>query len=156
MVNPDGIVLGNYRTNLQGKDMNRNFSAYDDPEAMKKAKCFEVELIREYIRTNLPMDHSLFRMFLDVHAHSTETSIFIYSPQPPEGELRDVVATRHFPLMLDEMSDSFLFRKCSYNNDKAKKNCARLGMNRDYGLANSYTVESSVWGYEKKDKKRTT
>jgi len=25
MVNPDGIIIGNYRTNLQGKDMNRNF-----------------------------------------------------------------------------------------------------------------------------------
>lgn len=23
IVNPDGVVLGNYRTNLQGKDMNR-------------------------------------------------------------------------------------------------------------------------------------
>lgn len=25
MVNPDGVIIGNYRTNLAGFDMNRNF-----------------------------------------------------------------------------------------------------------------------------------
>ena len=54
MVNPDGIILGNYRTNLQGKDMNRNFYGYDDPEFARKTRCFEVELIRDYLKSNLP------------------------------------------------------------------------------------------------------
>jgi hypothetical protein len=57
--------------------------------------------------------------------------------------------------MLDEASEYFQFKKCRYNNEKYKRNCARLGINRDYGLANSYTIESSVWGYEKKDKRST-
>ena len=32
IVNPDGVVIGNYRTNTQGRDMNRCFFADDDPE----------------------------------------------------------------------------------------------------------------------------
>lgn len=60
--------------------MNRNFYDYNDAEGLKKTRCFEVELIRDFIRKNLPMDHSLFKMFLDIHAHSTDNSIFIYSP----------------------------------------------------------------------------
>jgi murein tripeptide amidase MpaA len=31
MVNPDGIVAGNYRCNISGKDMNRHFYADNDP-----------------------------------------------------------------------------------------------------------------------------
>ena len=69
-------------------------------------------------------------MFLDIHAHSTESSIFIYSPEPEL--MKDIVASRHFPMLLDEMSEYFNLKKCKYNNDKQKKNCARLGINRDY------------------------
>lgn len=29
MVNPDGVVLGNYRTSLSGKDLNREFISPD-------------------------------------------------------------------------------------------------------------------------------
>ena len=27
MINPDGVVFGNYRTSLSGKDLNRKFKA---------------------------------------------------------------------------------------------------------------------------------
>ena len=50
MVNPDGIVIGNYRTNLQGKDMNRHFFADDSDHQL----CTEVELIKDYMKENLP------------------------------------------------------------------------------------------------------
>lgn len=47
MVNPDGVVLGNYRTNLMGKDMNRCFFA-DEVETEKRQP--EVELIRDLFK----------------------------------------------------------------------------------------------------------
>ena len=93
-------------------------------------------------------------MFLDVHAHSNETSMFLYSPKPPDQDLREEVAVRHFSIMLDEISDCFQFKKCDYNNDKAKRNCARLGINRDFSITNSFTLECSVWGYENKKPKK--
>lgn len=34
MINPDGVIAGNYRCNLQGKDMNRHFFADADKEAV--------------------------------------------------------------------------------------------------------------------------
>lgn len=82
MVNPDGIVIGNYRCNTQGKDMNRCFWADDDPEA--KVWLTEVEIIRSFLKENFPPSdpekHQLFQMFLDIHAHSSQKSIFIYAP----------------------------------------------------------------------------
>lgn len=48
MINPDGVIFGNYRTSLSGKDLNRMFRAKDHeliPEVnelksfIKKLKC---------------------------------------------------------------------------------------------------------------------
>jgi murein tripeptide amidase MpaA len=35
IVNPDGVIIGNYRCNLQGKDMNRHWFSDDDENAEK-------------------------------------------------------------------------------------------------------------------------
>ena len=56
--------------------MNRSF--YSEEEKQGKLLCYEVELLTEYMKKNLQRDN--IRMFLDIHAHSTESSIFIYSP----------------------------------------------------------------------------
>ena len=49
IVNPDGVVIGNYRSNLQGKDMNRHFFADDDPDANRN-RAHEVEVIRTMLK----------------------------------------------------------------------------------------------------------
>lgn len=82
MVNPDGIISGNYRCNTQGKDMNRCFFADDDPEA--KMRLTEVEHIRRFMEENfskkVPEKKARLAMFLDIHAHSGARDIFIYAP----------------------------------------------------------------------------
>ena len=42
MINPDGVIFGNYRTSLSGKDLNRMFRAKNQdliPE-VSELKCF--------------------------------------------------------------------------------------------------------------------
>jgi cytosolic carboxypeptidase protein 2/3 len=79
IVNPDGVVTGNYRSNLQGKDMNRNFYSDDDKDC--KERCFEVEMLRAQLKSKFsPELTNRFKMFLDIHAHSCATSIFTYAP----------------------------------------------------------------------------
>lgn len=44
MVNPDGVIFGNYRSNLMGWDLNRKWDVHD------KYGCFpEVKCIKEFI-----------------------------------------------------------------------------------------------------------
>lgn len=54
IANPDGVVLGNYRCNMQGKDMNRCFHFTGDEEF---GTCYssvkEVECIQSYINDNV-------------------------------------------------------------------------------------------------------
>ena len=47
------------------------------------------------------------------------------------------------------MSPYFNLKQCSFDNEKYKRNCARLGFFRDWGLVNSYTIESSCFGFNK-------
>lgn len=72
MMNPDGIVCGNYRCNSQGKDMNRFFFADGDPECTLRLT--EVELMRtfmdEHFSKQNPEVKDKIKLFLDIHAHS--------------------------------------------------------------------------------------
>ena len=45
------------------------------------------------------------------------------------------------------MSPYFSYEGCKFGNEKYKKNCARLGVYRDFDLNYSFTIESSCWGY---------
>ena len=65
-VNPDGVIIGNYYGNTQGKDMNKNFFSSSDTSIKDEDRCPEVELIRTYLQQNLPEDPINFRMFLDM------------------------------------------------------------------------------------------
>ena len=82
IINPDGVIAGNYRCNTQGKDMNRHFFSDDDPEGLKM-RLTEVELLRSYLKERLPKNSDgscMIKMFLDIHAHSACNSIFCYCP----------------------------------------------------------------------------
>ena len=84
-------------------------------------------------------------MFLDIHAHSGQRDIFIYAPHTNSEDIQ--MRVRSFPSLLDTMSPYFNFEGCKFGNEKYKKNCARLGIYRDFDLNHSFTIESSCWGY---------
>lgn len=43
MINPDGVVFGNYRTSLSGKDLNRKFKA-------KNSELFpEIDYLKSFV-----------------------------------------------------------------------------------------------------------
>ena len=147
MVNPDGIINGNYRCNQQGKDMNRHFFAENDPEG--KIRLTEVELLQTFMEENFsnnePEKRQKLTMFLDIHAHSGNRDIFVYAPNTDNED--DLEQIKLFPAILSEMSHYFNYENCKFGNEKYKKNCARLGVYRDFNLNFSYTIESSCWGY---------
>lgn len=65
MVNPDGVVIGNYRTNLSGNDVNRR---WDFPN-----KLLHPEIVA--IKKKMAEDKRDVRMFLDLHAHSRKYTL---------------------------------------------------------------------------------
>jgi hypothetical protein len=74
MVNPDGVVLGNYRTSLSGKDLNREFVNPDEfifPEIYN---------LKKYVWKLKNLYKKDFLMYLDLHGHSTKKNCFTYGP----------------------------------------------------------------------------
>jgi murein tripeptide amidase MpaA len=104
IANPDGVVLGNYRCNLQGKDLNRCFQYFNDEEyGGTYSSVQECECIQEYLNANIFSQNkymgkkvsstlnngssfiyqggeSRIKLFLDIHTHSSQRGIFTYAP----------------------------------------------------------------------------
>ena len=90
----------------------------------------------------------MFKMFLDIHAHSAQNSIFCYAPVDEDPANQAII--KRFPMILDNISSYFQYDNCKFGNERYKKNCARLGMFRDHGIINTFTIEASCYAYEVK------
>ena len=138
MLNPDGVVVGNYRCSLSGRDLNRNYhSKMKDSyptvwhtRSMVKRFCQEREVV----------------MFCDLHGHSRKHNIFIYgcdNLDDPASRLR----SRVFPRMLFKNApDMFSYNSSRFVVQKSKENTGRVVMWREAGIQNSYTLEATFSG----------
>lgn len=79
MLNPDGVINGNYRTSLSGMDLNRRWST---PDPVKHPTIYHAkELIRamKKLRT--------VGLILDIHGHSRKQGLFVYGCVPDKKML---------------------------------------------------------------------
>lgn len=70
MLNPDGVITGNYRTSLGGHDLNRQWLA----PSWKVSP--EIFAIKDMIRKTL--ECRKVELFVDIHGHSRQKNLFIY------------------------------------------------------------------------------
>ncbi len=69
MCNPDGVVVGNNRSNLSGFDMNRR---WENPDPILDCEVFS---IKNYISKLKKKIH----IFFDLHGHSTKKGCFLFA-----------------------------------------------------------------------------
>ncbi|KAJ3113758.1 Cytosolic carboxypeptidase 2 [Phlyctochytrium bullatum] len=90
MLNPDGVIIGNYRCNVRGFDLNRHWRR--DPE-WSEQNTPEVKAIKSMmIRTGAAREIAL---YCDLHGHNRKHGIFIYgchSNHNDEGKERPTSA----------------------------------------------------------------
>jgi murein tripeptide amidase MpaA len=79
MVNPDGVVAGNYRTNLCGYDLNRRWNG-----GQKRRNLHEASMVKKYIHQIAKKRSVAF--VLDLHGHSRKLFSFFYG-NPSSGSL---------------------------------------------------------------------
>lgn len=72
MMNPDGVVMGNYRTGAAGKDLNRVYTR------LNKEVYPEIYHMR-MLMDRLTQNRQVY-MFLDFHGHSDKKNTFAYGP----------------------------------------------------------------------------
>ena len=167
MLNPDGVVHGNYRCSLIGTDLNRRYlnahpSLYPTVSAMK----------------NLLSDSQKKRgvlLFLDLHGHSKKKNSFLYGCDCTlqSNKLNSVamntytndeidmnkIYARTFAKVLCTLSDVkkggyFSYRDSSFNVKNSKRSTGRVVSWRDLQIPGTFTIESSFCGSGNNDEKK--
>ncbi len=97
MLNPDGVIHGNYRCSLLGCDLNRRWKS---PSKLLHPTIYTAKkLIKAFSKERELL------LFVDLHGHSRRKNIFMYGnniPSCPEQ-------TRLFPYIMSKMLPSFSF-----------------------------------------------
>ncbi|XP_053256475.1 cytosolic carboxypeptidase 2 isoform X8 [Podarcis raffonei] len=137
MLNPDGVIVGNYRCSLAGRDLNRNY------RTVLKEFFPCIWHTRAMIKRVLEDREVL--LYCDFHGHSRKNNIFMYGCNNKYAQER-LFHERIFPLMLSKnIPDKFSFNSCKFQVQKCKEGTGRVVMWR-MGIVNSYTMESTFSG----------
>ncbi|KFO58775.1 Cytosolic carboxypeptidase 2, partial [Corvus brachyrhynchos] len=138
MLNPDGVVVGNSRCSLVGRDPNRaygtalpgSFPGVWHLRAMVQRVLVEREVV----------------LYCDFHGHSRKNNVFMYGCDAGGDGSRTRLRQRVFPLMLSKNApDKFSFASCKFQVQKNKEGTGRVSMWR-LGVSHSYTLEVAFSG----------
>uniref|UniRef100_A0A8C5WI56 Cytosolic carboxypeptidase 2 n=1 Tax=Leptobrachium leishanense TaxID=445787 RepID=A0A8C5WI56_9ANUR len=146
MLNPDGVIVGNYRCSLTGRDLNRNYRSMlkDSFPCIWHAQTMIKRLVAE--REVL--------LYCDFHGHSRKSNVFMYGCNN-KGSSDTKLHERVFPLMLSKNApEKFYFKGCKFKVQKSKEGTGRIVMWRK-GIMNSYTMESTFGGSSLGNRKGT-
>jgi len=141
MLNPDGVIIGNYRCSLSGMDLNRQ---YITPSPWMHPEIFAV---KQMVRKTLE-SREMF-LYCDFHGHSRAKNCFMYGCNNNNGPKDKRLKEKIFPLMYSKLNDCFNFEGCSFNIQKQKETTARVVMWKEFNLINSFTFECSFCGPNK-------
>ncbi|XP_068943379.1 cytosolic carboxypeptidase 3 isoform X1 [Petaurus breviceps papuanus] len=138
MLNPDGVIVGNYRCSLAGQDLNRCYTS------IQKDSYPSVWYTRNMIR-RLMEDREIL-LYCDLHGHSRRGNIFMYGCEN-SGEDRELcLEQRVFPFMLSKnCPNKFSFSACKFDVQKSKEGTGRVVMWK-MGIHNSFTMEATFCG----------
>ncbi|NXC65012.1 CBPC2 carboxypeptidase, partial [Aleadryas rufinucha] len=138
MLNPDGVVVGNSRCSLAGRDPNRaygtalpgSFPSVWHLRAMVQRVLAEREVV----------------LYCDFHGHSRKNNVFMYGCDAGRDGAGTRLSQRVFPLMLSKNApDKFSFASCKFQVQKSKEGTGRVSMWR-LGVSHSYTLEVALSG----------
>ncbi|KAJ8002956.1 hypothetical protein DPEC_G00164340 [Dallia pectoralis] len=137
MLNPDGVVVGNYRCSLTGRDLNRNYKTLlrDSFPCVWHTRNMVKRLVaeREVV------------LYCDFHGHSRKNNVFMYGCNNSDDTTQRL-RERIFPLMMSKnATDKFSFKSCKFRVQKSKEGTGRIVMWK-LGIRNSYTMESTFGG----------
>jgi hypothetical protein len=141
MLNPDGVVYGNYRCSLLGVDLNRRWQS---PNKHLHPTIFYSKRLFQAFSESYPVS-----LYCDLHGHSMKKNVFMYAcglnSKEPEA-LRTNLLAKLVPLCLSSRNRIFSLRDTKYRLEKSKEGTARVVMFRELNIINSYTLEASFYG----------
>lgn len=176
MLNPDGVINGNYRTSLAGCDLNRRWTSPD--KILHPTIYYTKEMIKRFNKKCNKIG-----VMIDIHGHSSKQGVFVYGCVPDRrllkpshtklaventdvdvnlcdiGETganfpsasttrRDVINWRVklLPRIFDAFIPLFSFNSCSFKMNAKKSSTMRIITFTELGIDCVYTIEASLAG----------
>jgi cytosolic carboxypeptidase protein 2/3 len=137
MLNPDGVINGNYRCSLAGCDLNRRWKA---PSKVLHPTIYYTKKLVKQIH-----DEREVVMFCDLHGHSRKQNVFMYgcSTKQNPGVFRVI------PYLMSKINPYFSFDYSRFGVQKSKEATARVALFRELkNVPAVYTMESSFAGLD--------
>lgn len=141
MLNPDGVRFGHYRSSLIGVDLNRRWkepNKYLHPTIYYCKKMIEVFNERHKVT-----------LFCDFHGHSRKRNVFMYGCCVKSSNMYDMrknLLARMIPALLSRRTKLFSYKDSHFRMHRSKESSARIVVYKEFGIANSYTMEATFYG----------
>ena len=157
MLNPDGVIRGNFRMNILGKDLNR---MWDEPTEESCPTIFNtVKMIKK------TLDSRDIYFFCDFHGHSNKHNFFLYSCKSKCEYLQLDESTiipnpQKFKLTFYELVFQFILNRenifldrfsCTNKIIPSKTKTSRAILKTKYNVDFSYCLESSIAAMKTKE-----
>ncbi|XP_030586826.1 cytosolic carboxypeptidase 4 [Archocentrus centrarchus] len=150
MLNPDGVINGTNRCDLNSKDLNREWCK---PDPVLSPTIYHTKGFLYYLNSigRTPL------VFCDYHGHSRKKNVFLYGCSIKEtlwqsGSAVDTVGLKEDPgyrtiaKTLDRIAPTFSFNSCNFLVEKSRSATARVVVWREMGVLRSYTMENTYNG----------
>jgi hypothetical protein len=113
ILNPDGVIIGNYRTGLFGRDFNREF---DKPD---KDLFPEIYWLKQMFWSYKQIYHEDAFIYLDFHGHSVKKNVFAYGPEYAISH-KNYYEARIIPKLISTKTNMFRYYSCSFKISESK------------------------------------
>lgn len=141
MINIDGVIYGNFRCDISGMDLNRQWKV---PSRLLHP---QIWALKNQLYKLAKMDN--FCSFIDLHGHSKKLNTFFYSCR------EDPESCRVLPMIMSKLTPILHFPECTFGIDRTKENTARAFVYEASKKVNCMTLEISFFGTDrlKREKK---
>ncbi|EFJ45477.1 hypothetical protein VOLCADRAFT_105933 [Volvox carteri f. nagariensis] len=143
IVNPDGVAVGNYRTDTLGQNLNRFYTGIPDEKTQPSVYAIKT-LLMYYAQQNV------LEFYIDLHGHANKKGVFIYGNtlEDCDAHMQSLLYSKLVALN----NPCFDFMGCNYTEknmvraDKdgaSKEGAGRVALYRETGLTHLYTIEAN-------------
>ena len=146
MLNPDGVIYGNYRCSVIGIDLNRKWK---NPNKLLQPTIYHTKELIKQLQANTTITS-----FIDLHGHSSSRNTFLLGCQPAfnDNEYQEKYKRiKLFAKVLAKLIPSFSLEKSKFTIEKNKLSTGRVVMCKEFCITQSYTLEIACYGSNEYD-----
>jgi hypothetical protein len=143
VLNPDGVVCGNYRNSIAGVDLNRQWISPDidfQPE---------VYFMKQLLKNFTEVEKRHIWIYCDIHGHSKKKNSFFYGCNTAaNGGFLSWTIVRILPRIFAQKTHLFSYKDCRFKVEPYKIGTGRVVAWKQFQITHSFTLENSFFGYD--------